>query len=690
MRITKRAAIAGAGLLVAAIVSCLPGSGPALLPAQDAGAPPNTVLGGDAAAVRADVDLGDPFAIVGMNPSHGPWTGGTRALMTGRGFTSKLRVFVGGVELPASDIVASDPTKAAILTPPGSPGPADVEIRDDATAKERTLPAGFFYDAFVLEPTTGATSGGTLVALTGSGTQWAAGTQVTIAGASCTGVQVTDATHLSCTTPKGSPGSADVDVITPDKTDTKARDAFTYSDSPDGYRGGLAGGALSGTLTVLAFDSWVGTPIAGAHAIAGGVIASALVKAADASGVATFSDPSLTGKVTVTVAAKCHQPITFVDVPVDHVTAYLDPVLDPTCGSGDPPSSGNGGVKNGGEIDGELVWMGGQEFQRATWSNVPPPQRKTERQVAYVFTASGSPADAFYLPPAASAITPASPGSTGYAYAIDAYPGSVTLYALAGIEDRSVTPPLFTAYVMGVAPGVPAYPSTRTTGANIPMTTLLDHGVTLTPNAPPPGPRGPDRFEADVAVTLGQSAYAILPIGSVVTLYPVGGSISLLGVPSLDGALAGQSYAISAAAVTGAGGGTPASYVSGLRTTDSNAPVAVGGFLSVPVLSQPANGTWSGTHVSFGSASSFDLAEVSVTSGSGLVSWTLVAPVGDTSFDVPDLTGFPDNVGLLRGPIQTAIYVARINSFSYGAVRYGQLGTGAWSAYAVDQLAGTY
>src|SRR5262249_10752151 len=149
---------------------------------------PPTSLVDDGGAGPADVDLGDPFAIIGLTPSHGPWTGATRAKLTGRGFPTKLRVWIGDKELDPSAIFASDPTRAAIETPPGAPGPADVRIRDDATAKERTLAAGFLYDAFAVQPSSGATSGGTRVTLVGSGTAWKGGTTIAIGGVACADV----------------------------------------------------------------------------------------------------------------------------------------------------------------------------------------------------------------------------------------------------------------------------------------------------------------------------------------------------------------------------------------------------------------------------------------------------------------------------------------------------------------------
>src|SRR5262249_12842410 len=156
------------------------------------------------------------------------------------------------------------------------------------------------------------------------------------------------------------------------------------------YRGGLYGSALAGSLKVLAFDQVTGTPLAGGRVIAGSSLAGAVIGTLDASGIAQLQSPSLTGSVTVTVAAKCHQPMTYVDVPTDTVRAYLWPTLDPSCG-GDPPTSGNFTPTLYGEVDGELVWEGGIEFQRAPWKNVPLPTSANERQAAYVWVATGNP-----------------------------------------------------------------------------------------------------------------------------------------------------------------------------------------------------------------------------------------------------------------------------------------------------------
>src|SRR5262249_32495468 len=149
------------------------------------------------------------------------------------------------------------------------------------------------------------------------------------------------------------------------------------------------------------------------------------------------------------------------------VTAYLDPVLSPACGSGDPPPvAGTPGTTS--TIEGELVWKGNsQEFKRDGWTNVPAPASDDEKLVAYVFRPSSDPTRKFDLPAAADAVTPYSPGLTGYAFSLTATPGNLALYALAGIENRTFVPPMFTAYAMGMVRGVSAKPASTTANVYI-------------------------------------------------------------------------------------------------------------------------------------------------------------------------------------------------------------------------------
>ena len=673
-------------LACAFFFACLPEHD--LIPGDDAGPPSDQNLNGSDSG-KLDVDLGDPFAIQGLDPSHGPFTGGTRTLISGRGFSSTLRVWVAGTEVASSDVFASDPTRAAITTPPGPPGLVDVKIRDDSTAQERTLSQGFLYDAIALTPTTGATTGGTRLAIEGSGTNWAAGTMVTIDGKPCGNVQVIDATDLQCTTPADSEGAKDVVVTDQNASSVQAREAFTYDDSPDGYRGGLTGGALSGHLEVLVLDAWTGVPIPGATAIAGNDAQTALVAKTDSSGAANFQDASLTGAVTVTAAEKCHQPLTFVDDPVDTVTAYLEPVLSVACASGDPQTV-SGTPRDVGTIQGELVFPSGIEIHtRGDWTGVPQAIGPNERRAAYVFVATADALQVYQQPDSSTATTEDSPGQDGFGYTLTTYPGNVTLYALAGIENTTTNPTHFMPYVIGVERGVPVVPNQATTNVDVAMDLLLDHAVKVTPVPPTTTYRGPDRLETQVAVTLGQGVYGVLPNGDQVTPLPTSATLSFVGVPALAGVLTGESYALSATAATGPYMQAPGSVMSHVLTNDGNDPIALTGFLPVPVLGTPGLGQWDGKTVSFQESSPFDLGLASIVTAGGLVTWNIVSP-GESSFTVPDLGAIDATLAIQHGTISTEIFAARIDGFSYASLRSGQLATSAWSAYAFDTATGAY
>ena len=681
----RRALALTLGLGAALSAACF-GPGPTLRDGDDAG-PTGTDLTDKDGGARFDVDLGESFSLVGLVPSHGPFSGGTRTVMNGRGFSSRLSVWVGGIEVPKSAIFASDPTRAALTTPAHAAGPVDVRIRDEGTADERVLKGGFIYDALDVVPNSGATTGGTRIAVHGSGTAFVTGSLVGVDGKDCTDVLVTSPTELECTTPANAPGSKDVIVTLPDTSQIIARDAYSYSDSEDGYRGGLSGGILNGKLKVIVLDGYAGLPVPGAKVIAG-TDSSALAALTDATGVATLTDAKLTGLWTVTAGEKCHQPTSFVDVPVDTVTLYLNPMMDLACASGDPPS-GVGKPKDYGAVSGELVWPSGIEFQVAgNWSGVPDPVRSTERRAAYVFAASGSATDTFYLPDPKSATTMEMAGAHGYTYSYAGYPGNTTLYALAGIEDSAVNPPRFTAYVMGAARGVPVQPKTTTTGVDIPMDVLLDHQVTLVAT-PPSGSPGPDRLLGQLAVSLGPNLYATLPSGQRTVFLPNPAPIPFVGVPALAGTLTAESYVLSAAAVTGKSLSTPASILAHVLANDANVPVSLTGFLPVPKPVQPGVTTWNGHTVQLTAGGSIDLIEMLVTSGGGLVTWMIVSP-GKTSFELPDLALFGTKLGLIHGPIRTTAYVAQLADFHYEKLRYGQLGSGAWPAYAVDGASGAY
>ncbi len=657
----------------------------------DSGAGFNTGDGGDGLDSYGAVDLeaGPPYAVLGVQPSHGPFNGGTRIEIRGRGFSSKTRVRIGSLDVPVEETVANDPYHVQVITPPGEPGAADVIVTDAPTGQKAILKSGYTYDSFYADPNNGATTGGTLVTLKGRGTTWTTGASVTIDGKPCGDVAVVDATHITCVAPEGLPGTKSVAVTTADKLVTTVRDAYTYADTSDGYRGGLAGGKLPGELKVLALANPEGDLVPDATVVVRGSDGTVQQGKTSGSGVASFPAPP-PAPLTVTITKKCLQPTTFDGVNVRSVTVYLNAVMSTACipPDGQPPPVG-GKARNAGTIVGELVWPGGIEFKKAEWKGVPGAKKPTQRVAAYVFAASRNNLTAFQLPDPAQATLQSSPGTVGYEFQLVTLPGNVTIYAMAGIEDRPMTgPATFDPYVYGVVRGVGVPIGGVVDRVLVPMTGTFTHSVRHTVTGIPTSPRGPDRLKATLAVDLGEG-FMILPHGPREELLPFTGVLSFVGTPPLTGPLATNSYITAVDATTGGPGGVPLSAILRYRSRTTSDPTAIGPFIPLPKFASPAaDKPWDGRTVKLdlppGSA---NLIVLGVNAADGSTSWTIVAPGETRTINLPDFAAKPE-LGIPPGNLVLGAIAAKLEDFSYDAVRYGQLGRSAWSAYAYETAFG--
>lgn len=688
-------AVAAACVGVAAAAACIPAA-PEGIRRQTDGAGGDG--GGDltpdphtASSTSAGLPSADPHALFGADPPHGPFNGGQRVLLHGNGFGSNVRVWFGDAEVDRSAIVPIDPGRVQVIAPPGAAGPVTLATQNgDDESTRRTLPGGYVYDALYASPSSGPISGGTSIEIFGQNTRWDDTTVVKIDQKECTSLVVVEPTRLACTVPKGTPGAKTISVTTGDDA-LLVLDGYTYEDSGNGYLGGLSGAPLAGKLKALVYNNFTGDPIPDAYVIVGDHVSSPVTGRTDDSGVVELADASLEAPRTVTIAARCHSPISFVDVPVDTVTAYLDPVLSPACGeAGNPPPPVGGKLGSLGVIEGEIVWERTFEPGSVAWSNVPPPKRDTEQRVAYVFTASSDPLAAFRLPSVGQSITPETFGTIGHRFTTYVLPGNRTLYALAGIEDRSLTPPRFTAYAMGVARGIHVLPGEVTTDVFVQIQQPLDHALAMDITAPAPGPKGPDRIRANVSIMLGNDGFAILPNGAQSPLIPFDGRLSFVGLPPLDRALSGASYYSAARAVTGPTGLAPMSVVGRVLSTTTSQAVTIRDFVGVPRLEAPAQGSaWDGAHLatSFGQGAPVDLTVYEIASGNGLITWTIAVPGGSRAVEVPDLRALGLEHGALpAGPITIGVYGARIDGFDYGKLVYRQLRPQGMSAYSLDSF----
>ncbi|WP_147458858.1 IPT/TIG domain-containing protein [Micromonospora sp. BL4] len=220
-----------------------------------------TALGATAAAVRATLTLsgtilGEPVTIpVGtvivaeatcerpsipapptaatIVPDEGPQSGGHTVTITGTGFVpGGTTVTFDGA--PATNVVvAPNGTSLTAVTPPGAVGPASVAV---TTPGGTAAPLAYTYladgsDAVItnLTPTTGPTSGGTTVTITGTG--FTGATQVTFDGVPGTNFTVNPAgTTITVVTPPNTAGPATVELVFPAGEVTAP--TFTYEAVP--------------------------------------------------------------------------------------------------------------------------------------------------------------------------------------------------------------------------------------------------------------------------------------------------------------------------------------------------------------------------------------------------------------------------------------------------------------------------
>jgi hypothetical protein len=668
---------------------------------KDAGPPPILRTGDPTARTTLDASLLAPLphSVTSVDPAHGPFTGGQHAIVRGTGFTSQVRVFFGDAEVPSTSVVPIDPGRVQVSVPKGAAGTVAVSAQngDDETTRA-TLPDGYLYDPFYVDPATGPVSGGTVITLHGDVTGWSTSTEVLIDGAPCEVIAVRtpagEPEELDCRTPAGTPGAKRVEVVTP-LGSQELLDGFTYGDSANGFRGGLGGAVFAGKLRVIAINSYTGAGIPGSTVVLGSDITKKSVKTADGNGVVVADDPDLGDAVTVTVAAHCFMPMTFFDVRVDTVTVYLDPILSPACLSNGHPTligSGGGSAQVGASIEGELVWPNPIELRVAAWDVPAPPELVLGgdpdiRRVAYVFPLSPSLTTPFRLPSPRTGVTPEDVGRIGYTFSTNSVVGNVTLYALAGIENRKMSPPLFTAYTMGIVGGVATQPGATAKDVYVRMDIPLDHALSLDVTGPTPTPRGPDRVEGHVGVRYGTLGYLTLPVGSSTTLLPAAAPLTFVGLPPLVNGLVGSEYVTTATASTGEAAAMPRSVLGLVGTTTADSTVRLNGFMEVPLLDTPPNnGAWDGQTLSASFAPGgpdADLTTFDIVTGGGLSTWTVVMPRGVVSGTLPDLKRLGD-LGGPEGPVSITVSRARIDGFDYGALRYADLANRNWDAYAAD------
>ncbi len=229
-------------------------------------------------------------------PNNGATAGGTAVTITGSNFVTGATVTFGSVA--ATNIVVVSGTQITATTPAGSAGSVTVTVTNPG-GQSGSLAGAFTYLApptvVSVSPNTGATTGGTVVTITG--TNFAAGSTVTFGGAAASNVVVVNGTQITATTPAGSAGAVTVTVTNSNGQMGSLAGGFTYLAPPtvSGVSPNI-GATTGGTAVTI-----TGTNFAAGATVTFGGIAATSVVVVNGTTITAATPPGSAGAVSVTV-----------------------------------------------------------------------------------------------------------------------------------------------------------------------------------------------------------------------------------------------------------------------------------------------------------------------------------------------------------------------------------------------------
>lgn len=570
-----------------------------------------TGAGGDAAVVDAgvspdgleypDARTTPAFSVQFVDPDHGPFAGGTEATVRGNGFSDGVEVFFGGRQVDPIDVQVIDSRRIQVRTPPGAPGPAEVEV--SKLGESATLAAGFTYEAIQVDPPSGSVAGGTFVTIAGFGTEFDDATQVFFDGVPMVEVDVANEQSLSGFSPPGISGSADVLVLTGAQLSYEADNAFTYQTTADPFAGGMGGGPINGTVNVVVVNAYTDNGVDGAFVSLGDPATTAFKGFADDLGQITFSDPALVGPITTTAAAEGYETTQFVGYDARDITIKLYKPPEPSTGPFPPgPQAG--------AIHGHVMFGSSTGIGSPHWNLVPEPRTPTEVKRVYVTTTASSVFGRPYAP-LAPIDYQYDPDVTAWEFSVVSRPSATAVVAVAGLYDPAQDPSGtgvsgFEPFAMGVARGILVGPGEVVTGVDLIIDIPLDTAVRVDLDNPParnsPGWVGPGYYTIKPFIDLGGEGVIALnkhglpfppapePYPNVYRFDDGADSITLSAMAPLTGAIADTSYSFLVGAYTEPNDSAPFSIRIARGITDIGYPVEVGAFMAVPRPTDPGPG----------------------------------------------------------------------------------------------------
>ncbi len=294
--------------------------------------------GGGSATAAQQFTYVAPPTILSFTPLFGPTGGGTPLTITGTGFAGPTTVEIGGQFATSVNVVSS--TEITALTPGHSPGGFFVTVADPGGLVVSTQKFTFVAPPNITSftPTSGPTTGGTVVTITGSGLTDT--TSVTFGGVAGTAIDNISDTSITVVTPANPAGGVPVSLTS--AGGTAAVGTFTYVLAPvtvtnvNPHFGPIAGGT---SISVTGAGFAPGSTVAFVNLGGGPSTPSGTVTYNSATSLTVISPTHAVGTVDIIVTTPGLVPpssfpvvgdqFTFEDVPT--ITG-LSPISGPTSG----------------------------------------------------------------------------------------------------------------------------------------------------------------------------------------------------------------------------------------------------------------------------------------------------------------------------------------------------------------------
>lgn len=172
--------------------------------------------------------------LTSISPTSGPTTGGTQVTFNGTSFVSGATITIGGTSMTGVTFVSA--TQLRATTPAGTAGAKTVVVRNP-NGQTATLSNAFTYNApsgfsvTSVSPSSGPTSGGTLVTVRGTGFVNGSGLEAHIGGIMLFNFRYISSTEVRGTTFQQGAGPKPVTVRNPNGQTTTLANGFTFTSS---------------------------------------------------------------------------------------------------------------------------------------------------------------------------------------------------------------------------------------------------------------------------------------------------------------------------------------------------------------------------------------------------------------------------------------------------------------------------